>query len=45
LAAVKKVGDACKKRKKSSGRLLPDVATGAVLYRQDFDFICYSGDV
>jgi len=43
--AVKKVGEACKKHKKSFGRLVPDVATGAALYRQGFDFICYSGDV
>ena len=44
-AAVKKVGHACKKHKKSFGRLVPDVSTGAALFRQGFDFICYSGDV
>ena len=44
-AAVKRVGAACKKHKKSFGRLVPDVATGVALYRQGFDFICYSGDV
>lgn len=44
-AAVKRVGRACQKHKKSFGRLVPDVKTGAALHRQGFDFICYSGDV
>lgn len=44
-AAVKKVGRACEKHKKSFDRLVADVKTGAALYRQGFDFICYSGDV
>ena len=44
-AAVKRGGRACQKHKKSFGRLVPDVKTGAALHRQGFDFICYSGDV
>ena len=44
-AAVKRVGRACQKHKKSFGRLVPDVKTGVALHRQGFDFICYSGDV
>jgi len=31
--------------KRSFGRLVPDVATSAALFRQGFNFICYSGDV
>ena len=45
LAAVAQVARACRKHKKSLGRLVPDVATGVALYREGFDFICYSGDV
>lgn len=45
IAAVAHVGRACRKHKKSFGRLVPDVATGVALYREGFDFICYSGDV
>lgn len=36
---------ACKKHKKAFARLVPDVDTGVELFRQGFDFICYSGDV
>ncbi len=45
VAAVAAVGRACKKHKKSFGRLVPDVETGVALYHQGFDFICLSGDV
>ena len=44
-AAVKKVGHACKMHKESFSRLVPNVATSAALFRQGFNFICYSGDV
>ncbi len=43
--AVATVTAACKKHGKALGRLVPDVATGVALYRDGFDFICYSGDV
>ena len=36
---------ACRKHGKSTGRLVPDVATGADYWRKGFDYICYSGDV
>ena len=45
IAAVKRVKSACRKHKKSLGRLVPDVETGVAVYRDGFDFICYSGDV
>jgi 2-keto-3-deoxy-L-rhamnonate aldolase RhmA len=45
IAAVKRVESACRKHKKSLGRLVPDVETGVAVYRDGFDFICYSGDV
>ena len=36
---------ACRKHGKATGRLVPDVATGADYNAKGFDFICYSGDV
>jgi len=36
---------ACTKHGKACGRLVPTVEQGIELYRQGFDFICYSGDV
>jgi 2-dehydro-3-deoxyglucarate aldolase/4-hydroxy-2-oxoheptanedioate aldolase len=44
-AAVKKIVAAGKKHNKTLGRLVPDVKTGTALYKEGFDFICYSGDV
>jgi 2-keto-3-deoxy-L-rhamnonate aldolase RhmA len=43
--AIDRVVKAAEKHKKALGRLVPDVQTGVDLYRQGFDFICYSGDV
>jgi 2-keto-3-deoxy-L-rhamnonate aldolase RhmA len=43
--AVAAVAKACKKHKKSLGRLVPTVDDAVALHRQGFDFICYSGDV
>ena len=34
-----------RKHGKATGRLVPDVATGADYNAKGFDFICYSGDV
>ncbi len=45
LAAVDRVTKAAKKHKKALGRLVPNVDAGATLFKQGFDFICYSGDV
>ena len=36
---------ATKKHKKSLGRLVPTTDLGIALYKQGFDFCCYSGDV
>ena len=44
-AAVARVVDAARKHDKSLGRLVPDAETGAALFKEGFDFICYSGDV
>lgn len=44
-AAVARVADAARKHDKSLGRLVPDAETGAALFKEGFDFICYSGDV
>jgi len=44
-AAVAKIISAAKKHKKSMGRLVSNVEQGIELYKQGFDFICYSGDV
>ena len=43
--AVAAVAKACKKHKKSLGRLVPTVDDAVALHGQGFDFICYSGDV
>jgi 2-keto-3-deoxy-L-rhamnonate aldolase RhmA len=43
-AAIDKTVAACRKHKKSLGRLVPNVEQGIALYRDGFDFICYSGD-
>jgi 2-keto-3-deoxy-L-rhamnonate aldolase RhmA len=43
--AIDRVAAATAKHGKSLGRLVPNVATGVELYRQGFDFICYSGDI
>ena len=45
LDAIDTVVKACRKHGKSTGRLVPDVATGADYWRKGFDYICYSGDV
>jgi 2-dehydro-3-deoxyglucarate aldolase/4-hydroxy-2-oxoheptanedioate aldolase len=44
-AAIERTLKACRRHGKAAGRLVPDAATGVALYRQGFDFICYSGDV
>jgi 2-keto-3-deoxy-L-rhamnonate aldolase RhmA len=43
--AIAKVVAAARKHKKVLGRLVPSVEVGIELYKQGFDFICYSGDV
>jgi 2-keto-3-deoxy-L-rhamnonate aldolase RhmA len=43
--AVTAVAKACKKHKKSLGRLVPTVDDAVALHGQGFDFSCYSGDV
>ena len=43
--AIAEVIRAARKHGKAAGRRVPDVQTGVDLYRQGFDFICYSGDV
>ncbi|MDP9138119.1 MAG: aldolase/citrate lyase family protein [Pseudomonadota bacterium] len=45
LAAIDKTVAAAKKHGKSLGRLVPTVDLGIALYKQGFDFCCYSGDV
>ena len=45
LDAIDTVVKACRKHGKATGRLVPDVATGADYWRKGFDYICYSGDV
>jgi 2-keto-3-deoxy-L-rhamnonate aldolase RhmA len=45
LDAIDAVVKACRKHGKATGRLVPDVATGADYNTRGFDFICYSGDV
>jgi 2-keto-3-deoxy-L-rhamnonate aldolase RhmA len=45
IAAVDKIVAAGKKHGKSLGRLVPNTDQGIQLYRQGFDFCCYSGDV
>jgi 2-keto-3-deoxy-L-rhamnonate aldolase RhmA len=45
LDAIDAVVRACRKHGKSTGRLVPDVATGADYWGKGFDYLCYSGDV
>ena len=45
VAAVARIARAAHKHNKSLGRLVPNVETGAALFGEGFDFICYSGDV
>ena len=45
LDAIDAVVEACRKHGKATGRLVPDVATGADYNGKGFDYICYSGDV
>lgn len=44
-AAIERTVAAAKKHGKSLGRLVPTVQAGVDLYREGFDFVCYSGDV
>ena len=44
-AAVARIAKAAHRNNKSLGRLVPNVETGAALFADGFDFICYSGDV
>lgn len=44
-AAIERTVAAAKKHGKSLGRLVPTVEAGVDLYREGFDFVCYSGDV
>jgi 2-keto-3-deoxy-L-rhamnonate aldolase RhmA len=43
--AIRRVIEAARQHGKAVGRLVPDVQTGVDLYKQGFDFVCYSGDV
>jgi 2-keto-3-deoxy-L-rhamnonate aldolase RhmA len=43
--AMKKIVAAAKKHRKSLGRLVPTTEQGIALYKEGFDFCCYSGDV
>ncbi len=43
--AIATVAKACRKHKKSLGRLVPTVDEAVDRYGEGFDFICYSGDV
>ena len=45
LKAIEQTVAATKKHKKSLGRLVPTTYLGIALYKQGFDFCCYSGDV
>jgi 2-dehydro-3-deoxyglucarate aldolase/4-hydroxy-2-oxoheptanedioate aldolase len=45
LAAIERTVAAAKKHGKSLGRLVPTTDLGIALYKQGFDFCCYSGDV
>jgi 2-keto-3-deoxy-L-rhamnonate aldolase RhmA len=45
LKAVERTIAAAKKHKKALGRLVPTTEVGIALYKQGFDFCCYSGDV
>ena len=43
--AIEKTIAATRKHNKALGRLVPTVEQGIDIYKQGFDFICYSGDV
>jgi len=43
--AITKTIAAGRKHGKAVGRLVPDTTSGIALYKEGFDFICYSGDV
>lgn len=43
--AIARVIAAGRKHGKAVGRLVPDTASGIELFKEGFDFICYSGDV
>lgn len=43
--AIETVIAACRDTGKALGRLVPTADLGAELYKQGFDFVCYSGDV
>ena len=45
LDAVERTIAAAKKHKRALGRLVPTTEVGIELYKQGFDFCCYSGDV
>ena len=45
LKAIDRTIAATKKHNKSLGRLVPTADLGIALYKQGFDFCCYSGDV
>jgi len=45
LAAVDKIKAAGRKHNRSLGRLVSTTDEGIALYKQGFDFCCYSGDV
>jgi len=45
LKAVERTIAAAKKHKRALGRLVPTTEAGIALYKQGFDFCCYSGDV
>ena len=45
LKAIDQTIAATKKHKKALGRLVPTTDLGIALYKQGFDFCCYSGDV
>ncbi len=45
LKAIERTVAAAKKHKKALGRLVPTTDLGIALYKQGFDFCCYSGDV
>ena len=45
LAAVDRIAVAARTHERALGRLVASVEEGVALYRQGFDFCCYSGDV
>jgi 2-dehydro-3-deoxyglucarate aldolase/4-hydroxy-2-oxoheptanedioate aldolase len=45
LKAVERTVAAAKKHDRALGRLVPTTEVGIALYKQGFDFCCYSGDV